>query len=414
MTRFLSDSLQAQEPFFRIGLRKLELSHGNPSHDIRLSAMLKQHVRQKILELGLDPSDTTPKELYHTLQSRLASDEKILTRTLQTRAATYVSAEGDIVSGMIHALKDLPDAKDCFAIKATSFKAIIQKMPPKKAMKALGYRSISSFLKHESPASILVVASVTEDSKWQHNLLVAYKKLQPKDFETREVLFTKADTSKWHIKASQLVAGRRHTLLSFKELGAVVFLPIPSEAPNGVVTASLTLALHQLNEIRSTSTFLKLSQVRADYGEIVQRIVVDEAKLNSRVLDRNVPWHLIQNYYHRFNEHFDEAVFEPHIQAEDMTSLEIEKTLSSIEPAMSFWHGTAHLGMNDDGKPVSMNIVDTALGFCNQVAYEQRLVNYYQKALWHELLIKYLSPAAIKQALLHEMQPKFAEELVTT
>lgn len=410
MTKFLSESLQAAEPFFRIGLRQLEGSHGNPSHDIRLSAALKQHVRQKTLELGLDPSDTTPKELYYGLRQRLHQDDAVLTRTLQTRAATYISAEGDVVSGMIHALKDLPESKDCFAIKQSSFKALMQKMPPKKAMKALGYRSASSFLKHESPASILAIASVVEDSKWQQNLLAAYKKLQPRDFETRRMTFFKADTAKWQNIAEKLVVERRNTLLCFKELGAIVFLPISEHAPKGSVLATLTLALEQMNEIKSTSTFLKLSQVRPDYGEVVQRIVASEARLNSQVLGRHVSWNLIQRYYQRFKEHFDEAVFEPHIQVEDMDSRSIEQALLAIEPKLEFWHGTSHLGMNDHDKPVSLNILDVALNYCNNLAYEQRLVGYYQKALWHELLIKYLNPAGIKQALLSEIQPEFAYE----
>ena len=37
MTRFLSETLGAHEPDFRLGLKRLEQAHGHPNHDIRLS-----------------------------------------------------------------------------------------------------------------------------------------------------------------------------------------------------------------------------------------------------------------------------------------------------------------------------------------------------------------------------------------
>src|SRR5205085_2536544 len=133
MTRFLSESLQATEPYFRLGLRNLERLHGNPSNDIRVTAEVKAATRHKILELGLDPNDTSPEELYHALHQKLALDDAHLVKTLRTRAATYANAEGNIGDGMIHALETLPEAKHCFALKSSSFKGIIKKMPPKKS-----------------------------------------------------------------------------------------------------------------------------------------------------------------------------------------------------------------------------------------------------------------------------------------
>jgi len=47
---------------------------------------------------------------------------------------------------------------------------------------------------------------------------------------------------------------------------------VPLIEPAGAVTASLLLALHALNEVRAASAYLKLCQVRADFGTIVQTI----------------------------------------------------------------------------------------------------------------------------------------------
>ncbi len=101
MTRFLSASLQAKEPFFQAGIRRLESANGHPKTDIRISAEVMTAARHKLRQLGLDPKDTTPEELYHVLQSKVAVDDARLTRTLQTAAATHVSAEGNVIDGMI-------------------------------------------------------------------------------------------------------------------------------------------------------------------------------------------------------------------------------------------------------------------------------------------------------------------------
>src|SRR5581483_260020 len=118
-----------------------------------------------------DPQDTTAEELYHALLERLKHDDARLVRALRTRAATHVSAEAEVVAGMVHALQAVVGDKQCFAIKATSLKALIRKIPPKKAMKQLGYRSLESFLKHESLASIMAAAWLVEAPSWQRQVL---------------------------------------------------------------------------------------------------------------------------------------------------------------------------------------------------------------------------------------------------
>ncbi len=413
MTRFLSASLQAKEPFFQAGIKQLEAANGYPKTDIRVSTEVMLATQNKLRRLGLDPKDTTPQELYHVLQSKIAADDRCLTRTLQTRAATYVSAEGNVIEGMIHALKELPDSKRCFAIKQSVIKSILKKHVPKKAMKKLGYRSVDSMLKHETPVALLAAARLTESAQWQNKLQDHYKRLSPGDFENRSISITQLSFKKWSDLAEEIVSKKKHNVLSFKEMGALVFLPLPSQAPSGVVTISLGLALHDLNEIRASSTFLKLCQVRPDFGTIVRNVVVGEATLSSQLLDQPLSWHLVQRYYARLSQHFREAVFEPHVQLEDMAWHQIEQTLSAIEPNMSFWHDSAHLGVLHKHKAVSMNIIDVALNYCNKLSFESRVSQHFQQSLWHELLLRYLQHKSVEQSVLRELQPKFATELAT-
>lgn len=414
MTRFLSHALGATEPFFRHNLHKLEAANGHPSHDIRFSTEVMQASRVKMQQLGLDPTDTTPEELYHALQQRIAEDDACLNRSLRTRAATHVSAEAEVVSGMIHALQELPDSKRCYALKGSVLKTMIKKQPPKKAMKALGYRSLASFLKHESPVLILAAAWLSEDATWKHKLLNQYQKLMPSDFENRNIALVQPTSKKWRALAESTVAERRHNLLSFKELGAVVFLPLSHAAPTGSTTVSLSLALHEFNEIRATSTFLKLCQVRPDFGVLVKSVVQDEAHLSSEMLDQPVKWNLIQKYYARLTHHKNDQIFEPHLQLEDIAWHPIERTLSAIEPRFAFWHSTAHLGVLHHDKPVSMNVIDAALTYCNKLSYHQRISHYFRQSMWHELQLRYLHHDSVEQSVMRQLQPEFAAELATS
>lgn len=411
MTRFLSQILQAPEPLFRMGLQKLETANGHPNADIKTSIEVRQAVKAKLRSLGLDPEDTTAEELYHSLQERVKADDARLVKTLRTQAAIHVSAEGDAVSGMVHVLNSLADSKRCFAVKTGSLKNMIKQVPPKKALKRLGYRSLESCLKHEAPLNILAAAWLCEGSSWQQRFTGLYRNLRPGDFEDRRIAIVKAEFKRWPELADEVVAREKQNLLSFREMGALVFLPLPREVPAGAVTANLSLALHELNEIRAGGTYLKLYQVRPDFGSAVQTVIADEPRLSSRLLDRPMPWHLIHRYYAKFAHNFSEAVFEPYLQLDDIAWLPIEQTLSRIEPSFNFWQQSSHLGLLHDRQRVSLNIIDAALNCCNQLPFEKRIVHYFQNSLWHELLLRYLRPETVEKSVLQELQPQLAEEL---
>jgi hypothetical protein len=413
MTKFLSDCLEAPEPFFRQGVQRLESSNGNPSTDIRMSLEVQRSVKLKLQQLGLDPNDTTPQELYYHLQTKLKADDAKLVKALRTRAARFVSADGEVVSGMLHALKETADSKRGYGLKSASFKLIIKQMPPKKTMKQLGYRSLESFLKNESAAAILAAAKLCENEQWHQHLVDRYKKLQPSDFEDRTIEILQPRTVHWRQLASRTVASHKHNIICLKELGSLVLLPLPADAPVGTVSASLSLALHDLNELRASATYLKLCQVRPDFGGLVQTVATDQPQLISQALDMAIPWHLIQRYYARLQK-INGDMSEPHLQLEDIAWHPVEATLKAIEPAFAFWQGSSNLAILHGRKPVSLNLTDMALNCCNQLSFDNRLSHYFQDSLWHELLLRYLRPNVVEQAIKQTLQPKLAMEMATT
>lgn len=412
MTRFLAEALQTQEPYFKEAIAALEAANGNPSVDIRFTNQILLRTKAKLSQLGLDPKDTTPEELYEALKLRLSQDDQLLTRRLRTLSATHVSAEAETAAGMVQALKRLPDSKHCYALKTSRLKSLIKAQPPKKAMKKLGYRSLESMLKLEPAALILASAWICESMSWRKSYTDQYKKLSPADFEERPITIISPSSRRWGDLSREVVDTYKHNLICFRELGTLILLPLPADLPSGVVTASLCLSLHELNEIRVCSSFLKLKQVKSDFGASVGHITADEPLLSSELIDQPVPWHLVQRYYSRASHHFREDIFEPYVQLEDMVWHPIEKALGRIEPKLSFWQGTATLGLVDQAKPVSMNIVDSALNLCNFRQFEERVGHYFQRSVWHELMLSYLKKDPLEKTVLAEFQPQFAEERV--
>lgn len=80
MAKFLQRLLDMNEPFFSLGIRKLEQATGSKGIDTRLIADITHKAHDIMRKLGLDPADTTGKELYQVLVSsvRRGQAEKLL------------------------------------------------------------------------------------------------------------------------------------------------------------------------------------------------------------------------------------------------------------------------------------------------------------------------------------------------
>lgn len=405
MTRELSEILGAREPAFRLGLRQLEQTSGNPNEDIRLSSRVHRQVQEAIRALGLDPYDTTGPELYGALMARLEKDDAALADVLGTTDKTV-----NLMTRTQRLLQKLDIPRSVFAVKTTAIKAIIKKSPPKKAMKQLGYRSIDSMLKHEHPALILAAASIAETRQWHSSLVNRYKKLKPTNFEVRDVTIVAPNNKKWVQLAKPFVEKHQHNILKFDELGAVILLPIEPDRLRGTALATLLIALQEINEVRSVSAFLKLNQVRPDFGELVAESVRDDPFMNSRLANERLPWKLVQHYFGRPDLDEIPDTFEPHVQPEDLQPVSIEAVLAGLSPRFEFWKKTSDAGYLYNNQPVSLNLTDAALNFCNQLPFERRIMTYLREHLWRELMLRYMKRESVEAAVQKQLGEAVADE----
>ena len=411
MTRVLSELLGAQEPTFRQRISSLEASSGHAGRDISLSMQVARAAKMKLRELGLDPNDTTGEELYAALQERVRQDDAKLVAALEN---LYGSDLSHVRIGKV--LDGLPLPRGCFSLKIAVGKRILKKLPPKHVMKFLGYRSFDSMLRRESFLAVCAAAWIVEPASWRKALSDEYKKLTAADCEMRRMQIIAPSTDRWRALADAVVNVRKYNIIGLKEYGAIILLPLPTQEPPAATLAMLVLSLHEMNLMRAASTYLKLCQVRAHFGACVQTVASSDPVLGFELLDSDTPWQVVQRYYARFVDRFKADIFEPHVQKEDLSWHSIEKALSYLEPSLSFWNHTSTVGMLQNHQPVSCNVIDAVLNFCNNLPYEKRIVQYLRHNLWHELALTYLSHEHIEQSLLdgldRELAPQSMRELL--
>ena len=409
MTRFLSKALQAEEPYFRQGLNNLELNNGRPNHDIRLTAETIQKTKFKIQQLGLNPTIASPQEIYEALSHKMYLDDLHLTKKLRTLAARHSTADADVIIGMIIAIRSLPETRHTFAVKPSAIKSLMKNALPKKTIKQFGYRSDASFLKHEKPVDMLAAAWLLEGQAWQKKFTDSYKKLKPSDFEDRHIKIQYMRDKNWQKIADNVVSDYRHNILTLKEAGALIVLPVKNKPNAGFTTASLCLLLHELNAIRAASTFLKMNVVRSDFGQLVAELIEEEPRLETKLLDQPLPWQLVHRYYASAKDKFKQELFEPHLTNSDLIWEPIENSLAKIDDNMVFWKGSSALGLAEN-RALSFNVIDVAANLCNSLPYHDSVASFFQKNLWHELMMRYMQHEPVENSLLSNLQPQYAEE----
>jgi hypothetical protein len=395
MTRYLSAALGAAQPFFGQSIMELERASGRPGADIRLSTEITQQLRSMMMQLGLDPNDTTGPELYNALHERLRQDESRIRTVLNI---DQDAAAPDVLTAAQKYLNEHQKTGTCFALKPASVRRMLKKKIPKATMKLLGYRSLDSMLKHEAVAAIYAAAVIAESPSWHRQFRTQYNSLKTSDFEQRKIQVLYPASQRWQQASEAFVQSAKHNILNFKELGAVVMLPLTAKV-EGLTLTTLLLVLHYLNDIRTFSSYAKLQQVKPVFGSLIQEASLAEPMTTANLAGQPVSWKVIQHYYGKKQQSYQAETFEPHVQPDDLQWHDGESILAEIQPALHFWEGAAHVSMLHEGQPVSCNILDVALSFCNNLPFADRIVHFVREHLWHELMMRYLHQENLEAAL---------------
>jgi hypothetical protein len=398
MTRVLGELLGASQPDFSNLIQRLERAAGRPSADIRVTHDVAQKVRDASVSLHLDANASTNQELYAALQNRLHIDEQKILQGLSVHNSQDIEL---LLWSVQRFVQKQVQGHAVLAVKQVAFKRILKSQQPKKAMRALGYRSLDSMLKHESAASLVAAVSLTESASWLKKLHKQYQALGINDFELRDITVFQPRTARWKKLGQTLSHQRKHNVLAFGEAGTVAILPM-QQYIQGLAVVDLVIALQKCNDIYAISTYLKLQQMTPQFGEEVTRVASARNIGELWLGDQDVSWQTLHNYLAR---QADVRYFDPYIDARDLFVIPVEKTLEALHPAMSFWADLSH-GLRYDGSGLlSCNVLDVAISYCNKLQYTQASVSHAQQKLWHEVTSRYLSPASVERQLLPVLQP---------
>ncbi len=400
MTRILAELLQAEEPLFSMGLFRLEQASGGLSVDVRLTAEIASKIHQKMRALGLDPKDTTGKELYQALFNLVQLHDGFLAKRIGIKDPTNVHEALGHIKTTVDAL-DIP--KRAWVIKHSVAKRLLKATPPKQVMKQLGYRSIDSFLKREDVAEIIGATRFLETEQWQQAFIQKYKKLRPTDFETRDIEIILLDPKRWGAATEQHVHKHRHNITHLKELGAVIVLPMPITHMPGVTITVLPTLIYYINEIRLYSAFFKMNQVRGDFSELFVTTLIDDPTDHAHLAGQPIHWRVIQRHFGRVDANDHPEIFQPHIQPEDLDWRKAEEVLFKLEPALHFWHDVDYVGLAHGDRPISFNLLDMAVSYVNNLPYGKQAIYHLQDSLRNELYTRYMGHPILEQQILKQL-----------
>ncbi|RTK93716.1 hypothetical protein EKI60_05225 [Candidatus Saccharibacteria bacterium] len=393
-----------------MALNQLESKSGHPSVDVRLSAEIQATVHAKVRELGLDPTDTTGKELYHSLQALVALHDKYL-------ASAIGSSTDGLLVDQLQAIKktvdNLPLPQKAWVIKHSVAKKLLKAQPPKKVMKQLGYKSIDSMLKRENIHEIFAATRFLETKVWMRKFVKSYHKLGPSDFEVRNIDVLVLDQKRYGDSTTKFIMSQRHNITHLKELGVVLILPLPVPRIRGAIITILPFVLHYINEIRSYSAFFKMQQVRPDFGEILVNTILDDPGKAARLGNQAIHWRIIQRHFGLQDPKTHPELFEPHVQPEDLHWRKAESVIYWLEPALKFWEDLDYVAALHPDSIVPLSLMDNAVSYCNGLEYGQHSIGYFRPSLWNEVYAQYIGQEIFEsQVLSHLNSEILTPELV--
>jgi hypothetical protein len=383
-----------------MAIKRLEQASGNNSVDVRLTAEIIGKVHMKMRALGLDPTDTTGRELYRALFNLLEKHDRFLAERIGGEDPTDVQKMLPRIKEVAEAL-DIP--KKAWVLKHSVAKRLLKAMPPKKAMKQLGYRSIDSMIKRESTGELFGGMRFIETAEWNNKFISTYKTLKPTDFEVRNIEIIHLDEKKWGTTADPFVKNKRHNITHLKELGVVLLLPLPVRRMPGITITALPLLLHYINEIRLYSSFFKMQQVRSDFSSILINTLISDPGKHAEIGGQHVHWRVIHRHFGSQVAATHPDIFEPHVEPDDLTWRKTEEVLYRLEPALHFWHDMDYVAVEFDGRPISFNLMDVAVSFVNDLPYGHQAVHHFRESLWNEIYIRYLGEKSLEKQVLKQL-----------
>lgn len=397
MASLLQQLAGTEDPRFLYMVRSLETASGNTAQDARLIADSAARFRKIMIDLRLDPKDTLGREIYGALLSRIEQDNRKLLELFGVRSSDATAVlEAAAKAGRA---ADIP--KNCWAIKRAVAKKLIKNLPPKELMKCLKYRSVDSLLKHERIETIYVLMRLTEPEAWIRAFNRQYEQVKPNEFELRKLTIFALSQKNYSKQAGTFYRRKGHSVIHNKEIGAVGVVVPDNPDTHGLPLQTMLYLLHYINEVRLYSAYLKLRQVRPDFGRCVSEALSFDTGAVVSLAGNDVHWRTL---FRAFSTSSAAAKrFQPYIDQDDLVWQSVTEQLKVVDKQFGFWAKSEIAGSMFDGKLLSGNIFDVSAAYSKSLPYSKARSSALHEAVKADLMTRYASTVRLKDVALAQL-----------
>jgi uncharacterized protein (TIGR00730 family) len=400
MSKFLRDLLDAEEPVFTLALRDLENATGKNGVDSRLVGDISAETRKAVTELGLGVG-ATGEEVYHALIARIDDDNKRVAKIVGSSDPDNIR---ETVPHLVAAANKVDFHRNVFVLKHDKAKEFLRAHPPKNLIEHLGYANIEELFEKENFGELYTALRFSEGPEWLNEYDELFKTVTADDYEERDIEIIVMNHDKYVDLAEHFVQKKLHNVTHTKEMGVIVVVPVRQERWKGLTLKTLPLLFHYMNEVKLYSTFFrhKAKSVR-NFGEVVMETLIADPDAGAQIAGHHVHWRVIQRYFGKLKDEAHPEAFEPHVQPEDLHWRRAEELLYQIDPIMKFWKNRDWVGYGFDGQIVTLNVIDVALSYSNDIPFDARYIYHFRESLWNEIFSRYMGMPTLKKQILEQL-----------
>lgn len=359
---FLNQSDGAAAKF----IKAAEKLCGYPSEDVRLLGEIAANVKDKLSELGLDPNDTTSRELYYAIRAKALADNRKFNQLYGFDKPSDFTAR--LMEIFQHSYKDTA----VFALKKPALRRLLSSLPPKRLMKKLHYRTAESMLKREEPGALCAIALEIESALWKRKFASKAKNLSAADFHDQPIQL---------IALSRKVSDASRQAIVPAYLSGTVAMNINARFDLSALYSMLRI-LEAADSVEHWSFAVKQRQLNRDFGKFVSQ------NLNSGP----TALALIGNQPISYN----------HLRARKFPA----EKLADLSPSLTWWKDSGHLAGIQQPVPISLNLHDVLNDQLIQANFKSRQAAHLYSEFWHKLLQKYLKYPNFETQVLRQLNPE--------
>lgn len=397
MPKLLVELLGVKEREFSQLIERLERVTLNSGIDIKLVAEIITKTREKARSLGLDTNDTTHKEFFHALKTKLQTDDEKLNKKLMSGA----KKPEKIAQILADTTSKLSKNERVLALTNAGTKRVLNAVPPRKTLKALRLRSLDSVLKRENPKTLYALALQLEDASWQSQVHAKMKRLQSKDISWQPVEIT-ALPKPWLDKTYAKISHHGIQLVC-PDVGAVVVLPAILSTSKGATILAVGLILHAAQRLAVDSMPYRREGFLQGYDSILQEIAHGGHSDLASIHGLSPTWRAVHELMSK--GYIRDITSEVELKLDELSWQSVEMKLASIVPEIDFWIDTHFLGLSTNEKPVSLHMLDVARAVITNTEYGSQPIIHLEGSLWNEIQVRYLQHDNLARSLSKQLRP---------